>query len=180
MTDEKPPEQFIQKRIDNSTESYPPLDFSFHNAQRVEDAISAEPRVAANSPGLRLSDVVTSLLVDPNMLYSLDLSFNIFTEIPVVVTQFKSLKYLYLHKNLINDIAETKKLVQLKDLKYLTLHENPIEASVPYLRSYILYILPFLKSLNFTPVTKADLKTSETWGKMNKVMFKTIKKPSNK
>jgi hypothetical protein len=27
---------FVQKRIDNQTQSYPPLDYSFHNAQKLE------------------------------------------------------------------------------------------------------------------------------------------------
>jgi hypothetical protein len=26
----------VQKRIDDSTEFYPPLDYSFHNAQKIE------------------------------------------------------------------------------------------------------------------------------------------------
>jgi hypothetical protein len=29
----------VQKRIDNYTQSYPPLDYSFHNAQKLEGRI---------------------------------------------------------------------------------------------------------------------------------------------
>jgi len=29
----------IQKRIDNQAQSYPPLDYSFHNAQKLEGRI---------------------------------------------------------------------------------------------------------------------------------------------
>jgi len=30
----------VQKRIDNHTQSYPPLDYSFHNAQKLEGRIA--------------------------------------------------------------------------------------------------------------------------------------------
>ena len=30
---------FVQKRIDNHTQSYPPLDYSFHDAQQLEGRI---------------------------------------------------------------------------------------------------------------------------------------------
>jgi hypothetical protein len=31
----------IDKRIDNHTQSFPPLDYSFHNAQKLEGKITA-------------------------------------------------------------------------------------------------------------------------------------------
>jgi hypothetical protein len=121
-----------EKRIDNHTQSYPTLDYSFHNAQSLEgrmlhiacnyitfrvrfvhrlmsiDAVAMEPRVTSmtqklfkegdqyrthainfnhnmlNGSLITLSTVVQSILVDPNLLTSLDLSFNVFTEIPTV------------------------------------------------------------------------------------------------
>ncbi|CAF1087929.1 unnamed protein product [Rotaria sp. Silwood1] len=181
----------IQKRIDNHAQSFPPLDYSFHNAQKLEDAV-AEPRVVPGGPklikqgdryhshGINLNhnslngpletfpEFIRTTLVDPNALSTLDLSFNEFAEIPTVVTQFPSLKYFYFHKNTLSDVAEVQKLVSLKELKYLTLHGNPIEITVPYLRSYVLCLLPDLRSLNCTPVTKGDRKISEVWGGMNK------------
>ena len=84
------------------------------------------------------------------------------------VAQFPSLKCFYFHKNMVSDMTEAQKLVPLKQLKYLTLHGNPIEITVPYLRSYILCLLPGLRSLNCTPVTKGDRKISEVWGGMNR------------
>lgn len=69
---------------------------------------------------------------------------------------------------MVSDPAELQKLAPLKELKYLTLHGNPIEITVPYLRSYALCLLPDLRSLNCTPVTKGDRKISEVWGGMNK------------
>ena len=85
-----------------------------------------------------------------------------------VVTQFPALKCFYFHKNILTDMNEVQKLAPLKQLKYLTLHGNPIEITVPFLRSYVLCVLPGLRSLNCTPVTKGDRKTSEVWGGMNR------------
>jgi Leucine-rich repeat (LRR) protein len=93
------------------------------------------------------------------------------------VTQFPALKYFYFHKNMLSDVTEVRKLVTLKELKYLTLHGNPIEINVPYLRSYVLCLLPGLNSLNCTPVTKGDRKISDVWGGMNKNL---LPKYSNK
>jgi hypothetical protein len=93
------------------------------------------------------------------------------------VTQFPSLKYFYFHKNFLTEVAEIQKLLPLKDLKYLTLHGNPIELNVPYLRSYVLYLLPGLRSFNCTPVSKGDLKTSDAWAEMNRNLLpKNFKK----
>jgi hypothetical protein len=69
---------------------------------------------------------------------------------------------------MLSDVAEVQKLLSLKELKYLTLHGNPVEMNVPYLRSYVLCLLPGLRSFNCTPVSKGDLKTSEVWGQMNR------------
>jgi len=82
---------------------------------------------------------------------------------------------------MLSDIAEIRKLVTLKELKYLTLHGNPIEINVPYLRSYVLCLLPGLRSFNCTPVSKGDLKTSDNWGQMNRNLLpKSFNKISKK
>jgi hypothetical protein len=78
---------------------------------------------------------------------------------------------------MLSDVAEIRKLVTLKELKYLTVHGNPIEINVPYLRSYVLCLLPGLKSLNCTLVTKGDRKISDVWGGMNQNL---LPKSSNK
>ena len=69
---------------------------------------------------------------------------------------------------MLSDPSEVTKLVPLNELKYLTLQGNPIEMNVPYLRSLVLNLLPGLRSLNSTPVTKGDRTVSEVWGKMNR------------
>ncbi len=81
---------------------------------------------------------------------------------------------------MLSDIIEVQKLVTLKELKYLTLHGNPIEINVPYLRSYVLYLLPDLRSLNCTPVTKGDRKISEAWSGMNKSLLPKYSKTDSK
>ena len=78
---------------------------------------------------------------------------------------------------MLTDVNEIQKLVPLKELRYLTLQGNPIEISVPYLRSYVLCLLPELRSLNSTPVSKGDRKIGEVWGKMNRNL---LPKSSNK
>jgi hypothetical protein len=69
---------------------------------------------------------------------------------------------------------EIQKLVSLNELKYLTLHGNPIEITVPYLRSYVLCLLPGLRSLNCAPISRRDLKTSHVWGQMNRNCLPTF------
>ena len=78
---------------------------------------------------------------------------------------------------MLSDVNEIRKLTSLQNLKYVTLHGNPVEMNVPYLRSYVLCLLPGLRSLNCTPVTKGDRKISEVWGGMNKNL---LPKYSNK
>lgn len=78
---------------------------------------------------------------------------------------------------MLSDVNEIRKLVTLKELKYLTLQGNPIEINVPFLRSFVLCVLPGLRSFNCTPVTKGDRKISEVWGGMNKNL---LPKNSNK
>ena len=78
---------------------------------------------------------------------------------------------------MLSDVNEIRKLTSLQNLKYVTLHGNPVEMNVPYVRWYVLCLLPGLRSLNCTPVTKGDRKISEVWGGMNKNL---LPKYSNK
>lgn len=151
-----------------------------------------------------LPDFIRKTLIQPDALSTLDLSFNVFTEIPTVslrltsiskselgknllsaylfqvVTQFPMLKYFYFHKNMLSDVNDIRKLVSLQELKYVTLHGNPIEINVPYLRSYVLCLLPGLRSFNCTPVTKGDRKISEVWGGMNRNLLPKYSNKSSK
>ncbi|CAF1205748.1 unnamed protein product [Rotaria sordida] len=188
----------VQKRIDDSNEFYPLLDYSFHDAEKIEDAVSFEPRVAPGAPNVikvdnryhsyginlnhnklngsleTLPNLIRKIFINPNALAIIDLSFNAFTEIPIAITQFPLLKHFLFHKNLLRNLNEIEKLYALKELKHLTLHRNPIEDNISYLRSYVLCLLPGLRSFNCTSVSKSDLKTSDIWQKMNKTLIPKI------
>ena len=68
-------------------------------------------------------------------------------------------------------MTQISKLCSLNELKHLTFQGNPIELHIPYLRSYVLCLLPDLRSLNCTRISKGDLKSSEIWGQMNPNFF---------
>ena len=94
-----------------------------------------------------------SLLVEPQALAWLDLSFNALTTIDSEVLQFPHLKVLYLHGNAIADMMEVDKLTDLPQLMSLTLHGNPIEELGNY-HLYVISQIPQLKNLDFSSVTK--------------------------
>ncbi|CAF3372322.1 unnamed protein product [Rotaria socialis] len=193
----------IQKRIDDTAEFYPTLDYSFHDAETLEAAVSTRPRVLSGGPqvvkegnqyysyGINLNHnklngpletlpkFVREIFINPDALSVIDLSCNQFTEVPMAIKQFISLKHFYFHKNLIVDIREIRKLSSLKQLKFLTLNGNPIEDDIPYLRSYVLCILPGLRNFNRTTISRSDLKISIIWKTTNKdLLSKILKKPT--
>jgi len=106
-----------------------------------------------------------SLLVEPQALAWLDLSFNALTTIDSEVLQFPHLKVLYLHGNAIADMMEVDKLTDLPQLMSLTLHGNPIEELGNY-HLYVISQIPQLKNLDFSSVTKGNRKTASTWESM--------------
>ncbi|CAF4390703.1 unnamed protein product, partial [Rotaria sp. Silwood2] len=184
----------VQKPINDSIEYYPLLDYSFHGAHQIEEAVSTGPRLAPDAPNVikegyryhsyginfnhnnlkgsldTLPNFVQMIFINPNAFSILDLSFNLFTEIPIAITQFSSLKHFYFHKNLLGNLKDIEKLVSLKELTHLTLYLNPIEDDVPYLRLYVLSLLPGLQSFNRAPITKGDLRISGIWQQMNKTL----------
>lgn len=105
----------------------------------------------------------------------LDFSFNDINIIDDEILQFPNLKVLYLHGNAIEKIQDVRKLASLTDLRALTLHGNPIETEVGY-RQFVLSILPWLKTLDFSAVTKQDLGTAVVWSNMNPKAFKRKRK----
>uniref|UniRef100_A0A8C5QMK0 Leucine-rich repeat-containing protein 51 n=1 Tax=Leptobrachium leishanense TaxID=445787 RepID=A0A8C5QMK0_9ANUR len=106
------------------------------------------------------------LLSQPHQLSWIDLSFNDLTTIDRVLTTYHQLSVLNLHGNSIRELSEVDKLASLPNLKSLTLHGNPIESESGY-RSYILSVLPQLRSLDFSGVTKQDRVKADVWTRMN-------------
>lgn len=82
------------------------------------------------------------------------------------ILDFQGLKCLYLHGNKINNLLEIEKLRKLKNLTSVTLHGNPIENLVAF-RHFILSKLPYLKTFNFTGISKSDRQTALIWTKSN-------------
>ena len=96
-----------------------------------------------------------SLLVEPQALAWLDISFNALTLIHSEILQFPNLKVLYLHGNAIADMMEVDKLADLPKLMSLTLHGNPIEELANY-HLYVISQIPQLRNLDFSSVTKVS------------------------
>lgn len=178
----------MSKRIDNACDVAPPVDLAFKCINSMEDVLQEDPREGLKpsrrcqdgklmSRALRLNnntltdlhgfrDITAKLLSEPDHLRWIDLSFNYLPNIDPVLTTFRHLSALNLHGNSISDLSEVDKLGALPNLKSLTLHGNPIEAEPGY-RSYVLSLLPNLKTLDFSAVTKQDRVTAEVWRRMN-------------
>lgn len=165
----------------------PPLDYSFKSLTSFTDVQDEDPRkgthkvqktdegkvvtmaIKFNNNTLTdmagISDVISSMLFNPTVLSSVDLSFNDISKIGQEICMFPSLKFLYLHGNSIFQVQEVDKLATLPNLQDLTVHGNPIEEEKGY-RQYVLSKLSGLKNLDFSVVTKADRKDAATWDKM--------------
>uniref|UniRef100_A0A8C3T0Z8 Leucine-rich repeat-containing protein 51 n=1 Tax=Chelydra serpentina TaxID=8475 RepID=A0A8C3T0Z8_CHESE len=120
------------------------------------------------------TSTMEQLLEYPEELSWVDLSFNDLPTIDPVLTMYPNLRALNLHGNSIQSLSEVDKLAILPRLRTLTLHGNPIEEEKGY-RSYVLSVLPQLKSFDFSGVTKQDRSTATIWRRMN-VKPKKVKK----
>ncbi|XP_077341151.1 leucine-rich repeat-containing protein 51 [Lithobates pipiens] len=178
----------MSKKIENDGVMGPPVDLAFKCINSMEDVLQEEPREGLrplkrgeggklHSQSLRLNnntltdlrgfkEVVANLLSDPSHLCWVDLSFNDLPNIDSVLTTYRHLSVLNLHGNSIRQLTEVDKLAALPNLKSLTLHGNPIEAEKGY-RSYILSVLPQLKSFDFSAVTKQDRVSADVWSRTN-------------
>ncbi|XP_073404564.1 leucine-rich repeat-containing protein 51 isoform X2 [Dendrobates tinctorius] len=177
----------MSKRIDNDCDSGLPVDLAFKCITCMEDVLQEDPREGPKpikrcenrklmTRALRLNnntltdlhgfgEIVEKLLSDPSHLCWIDLSFNDLPSIDPVLTMYRHLSVLNLHGNSISDLSEVDKLAALPDLRSLSLHGNPIETEKSY-RSYILSLLPNLKTLDFSAVTKQDRVTADVWRRM--------------
>ncbi|XP_069496408.1 leucine-rich repeat-containing protein 51 isoform X2 [Ambystoma mexicanum] len=165
----------------------PPLDYSFKCINTIEDVLLEEPRIGVKAikhtadgkvitQSIRLNnntltelsgfrDMIAKVLADPTQLRWIDLSFNDLSTIDTVITRYQNMYVLNLHANSIKELSEVDKLAYLPNLKSLTLHGNPIESEKGY-RSYVISLLPGLKSFDFSGVTKQDRANAEAWKRM--------------
>ncbi|XP_043928954.1 leucine-rich repeat-containing protein 51 [Protopterus annectens] len=175
----------MNKKADSDSSSLEPaVDLSFRCINTAEDILLEKPRYNLRSckvssqgkyysRAIRLNnntltdlkgfkEVIEKLLDNSTELAWIDLSFNDLSAIDPVLTQYPELQVLNLHGNSIAKLSEVDKLGALPNLKRLTLHGNPIETEKGY-RNYVLSVLPHLKSLDFSSVTKQERATAEMW-----------------
>jgi len=166
----------------------PPLDFSFLNIITPKDLINEEPRgrkerkqdekyatqcLKLNNNHFHdlvgLLDVVSEIVLQPQAITWIDLSFNNLRAIDPAFREFEQLQILYLHGNSIEDIHEVDKLSELPSLKKLALHGNAMETTKHY-RLYVLAHCPQVISFDMNTVTKAERETA-------RVLFKSFSSP---
>ena len=91
---------------------------------------------------------------------------------------FPKLSRLYLHANAISSLAEVEKLQSLDTLRSLTLHGNPV-AEKPLYRNFVISTLPWLRTLDFSPVTDRERDRAITWRQMTVIKRKKKLKPED-
>lgn len=90
---------------------------------------------------------------------------------PQVFAELPNLQRLYLHANQIRNLTDVDRLQQLTQLRSLTLHGNPIQENKLY-RMYIISTIPWLRTLDFSAVTRKDLDIAITWRQMTLIKKK--------
>lgn len=125
-----------------------------------------------------LSDILTSLFLQPLYLSWLDLSFNRLTEISATFCNLPCLQILYLHGNYIQALSQVENL-RPTQLKKLTLHGNPIE-NVKNYRNTVLTTIPTLNEFDFSCVVKSDRDNAEVWRKNHQSLVERRKNAKRK
>nr|XP_002120556.1 leucine-rich repeat-containing protein 51 isoform X1 [Ciona intestinalis] len=108
------------------------------------------------------STALQAILDAPDTLEWIDLSFNDLPKISEALLEYKNLKVLYLHANVIESIQQVDKLAALPNLKTLTLHGNFVDGAKGY-RQYVITTIPQLQYLDFSRITKADRDKAGAW-----------------
>jgi len=132
--------------------------------ERKTDALSirASNNAITDLSGLYAS--VSSILIQPQSLKWIDLSFNDIKRIGEAFTEMTELKVIYLHANKIESLKELKPLRALTNLRSLTLHGNPIEDKKDY-RLYVMHLVPSLNQLDFSPITRQDREIAKSFSR---------------
>ncbi|XP_028274634.1 leucine-rich repeat-containing protein 51 [Parambassis ranga] len=161
-----------------------PVDFSFKNINCLADTWSEEPNSGLRplkrnaemkyySCSLRfnnnnitdlfdLPNTVSHFLAEPLRLAWLDLSFNKISHIEQVLSELHELRVLYLHGNNIFILSEVDRLGALPYLHTITLHGNAIESNKSY-RNRVISVLPHLKRMDFSAVTRQERVQAKIW-----------------
>lgn len=182
-----------------------PLDFAFHELTDVsgmnggDDAGSAkktggedESKTAApkrklvSTNAVRINnnafeslnglyEVLGGHVKDPSGVQWIDASFNKLETIDGdEVAKFPKISRLYLHANNIKSLAEVEKLQSIDTLRSLTMHGNPVAEKGLY-RNFVISTLPWLRTLDFSPVTDRERDRAITWRQMTAIKRKRRK-----
>ncbi|KAM9359125.1 leucine-rich repeat-containing protein 51 [Symphorus nematophorus] len=165
-----------------------PVDLSFKLISSLADAWTEEPSSGLRplkknsemkyiSRSLRLNNnnitelhdlqrPVRHFLAEPSQLAWLDLSFNKISHIDQVLCELRELRVLYLHSNSIFILSEVERLGMLPHLHTITLHGNVIESNKGY-RNRVISVLPRLKTMDFSAVTRQDRLMAKIWHQNN-------------
>ncbi|OQV20486.1 putative Leucine-rich repeat-containing protein 51 [Hypsibius exemplaris] len=168
--------------------AHPPLDFGFRDLLHPADLLTQTPRRKIDhecpigpdgklydTQALKLNnnkflsvaglpEILPRILVNPEAISWVDLSFNNLTHVEPVLLQLKNLQILYLHGNNIIDFPHLEILNGGITIRTLTLHGNPVDRTVGY-RFIVISWLRQLKNLDFSVVTDFDRMQSEVWGR---------------
>ena len=109
-----------------------------------------------------LDTALDSITSDIARIKWVDLSFNHLTSIEDALLQCPRMTTLNLHSNDISKLKDLKILRKFKFLTKLSLHGNPVEDHKHY-RNYVLTLVPTLKQIDFSSVTRQDRKNADTW-----------------
>ncbi|KAF7668919.1 hypothetical protein LDENG_00276170, partial [Lucifuga dentata] len=113
-----------------------------------------------------LQFTINHFLAEPSQLAWLDLSFNKIAHIDPVLCELVELRVLYLHGNMIGNLLEVNRLGMLPYLHTITLHGNDIENKKGY-RYHIISVLPHLKTVDFSLVTREERALVNVWLQCN-------------
>jgi hypothetical protein len=94
-------------------------------------------------------------------LEELDLSGNHIERIPASIKSLAALKILKLHNNKLSTLRDLVHIRPLKNLVSLTIFSNPM-SEMEHSRSYAIYVLPTLSTLDDAPVDEEERLSSHT------------------
>uniref|UniRef100_A0A8D8T7D8 Leucine-rich repeat-containing protein 51 n=1 Tax=Cacopsylla melanoneura TaxID=428564 RepID=A0A8D8T7D8_9HEMI len=125
-----------------------------------------------------LDEFIQKILVSPETLTWLDLSFNQVTRLDESLSTLQSITILYLHGNQLQSLSDILKSLQsLPKLTHLTLNGNPpFQLKTPHYRSKVITSLNTLISLDFASVTKWERQLAQDRAHSVTIAKQTLKK----
>ncbi|KAL1452695.1 hypothetical protein WDU94_006899 [Cyamophila willieti] len=125
-----------------------------------------------------LDEFVRKILVSPESLTWLDLSFNQLQKLDGTLSSLPSLTILYLHGNELQSLSDVLKILQpLPKLTHLTLNgRNPFQIRSPHYRPKVIISLTTLISLDFVSITTWERQLAQDKAHSVTIAKQTLKK----